>query len=139
MRPPDPLRELALDFLAKAQGDVEFALAGVDRARAPGWGIAFHCQQAVEKAIKGALSLNDVTPPKTHDLERLGDLASSAGLAVPLNHAELRALTQFAVDDRYPRLTLSDVSRETAIAFLPSATGAVEWLAGLVRVDGDAG
>lgn len=116
MLPPDPLRELALDFLAKANGDLEFALAGIDRLRAPGWGIAFHCQQAVEKSIKGALSLNNVAPPKTHDLERLGDLATGVGLAVPLDRAELRALTQFAVDDRYPRLTLSDVSPETAIA-----------------------
>jgi len=64
MQPPDPLRELALDFLAKAQGDLAFALAGVDRLRAAGWGIAFHCQQAVEKAIKGELSLHGLTPPK---------------------------------------------------------------------------
>ena len=65
MPPLDLLLELARSRLDKAKGDLAFAYAGRERERAPGWGIAFHCQQAVEKALKGAITLHDVDVPKT--------------------------------------------------------------------------
>jgi HEPN domain-containing protein len=36
---------------------------------------AYHCQQAVEKLLKGLLVLANIPFPKTHDLRRLGTTA----------------------------------------------------------------
>lgn len=36
--------------------------------------IAYHAQQAVEKALKGLLVAKDIRPPRTHDLDELIDL-----------------------------------------------------------------
>ena len=42
----------------------------------PSVGIAaYHCQQSVEKIVKGMLVVAGVHFPKTHDLRALGDLA----------------------------------------------------------------
>ena len=67
---------------------------------APGWGIAFHCQQAVEKVLKGALALHGVAPPKTHDLGLLRDLCLTYGIELPVGDGELQALFPFAIRSR---------------------------------------
>jgi len=36
--------------------------------------VAFHCQQAAEKAMKGYLTWHDIPFPKSHDLARIGGL-----------------------------------------------------------------
>jgi len=64
--------------------------------------VAFHVQQAAEKALKAFLALHDQPLPKTHDLERLGracaqidaDLERAVDPAVPL--------TEYAWAFRYP-------------------------------------
>ncbi len=133
MPPRELLRELAQSWLDKAKGDPEFAYPGRERERAPGWGIAFHCQQAVEKALKGAITLQDAEVPRTHDVVRLRAALLELGTASPLHDVEVQALLPYAVDDRYPRLTLSAVSREEALLLLPVAERTVAWLAGLVE------
>ena len=133
MPPRELLIELALSWLDKAKGDLEFAYAGRAHERAPGWGIAFHCQQAVEKSLKGAITLHDVEVPRTHDVVRLRAALLDLGTAFPLVDEEVQALLPFAVDDRYPRLTLSDVSRVDALELLPVAERAVAWLDGVLR------
>ena len=37
----------------------------------------YHCQQAAEKALKGYLALRDQPLERTHDLERLLELATA--------------------------------------------------------------
>jgi HEPN domain-containing protein len=64
--------------------------------------VAFHAQQAVEKALKAFLAWHDQPLPKSHDLERIGracaridsDLEKSVDQAVPL--------TEYAWAFRYP-------------------------------------
>lgn len=62
----------------------------------------FHCQQAVEKAMKGFLTAHDCPFKKTHDLDELARLCENidASLASLLNPA--RDLTVFAWEFRYP-------------------------------------
>jgi HEPN domain-containing protein len=50
---------------------------------------AYHCQQAVEKLLKGLLVLANIPFPKTHDLRRLG---TTAAVHYP-DRAELLSLT----------------------------------------------
>ena len=70
--------------------------------------------------------------PKTHDVVRLRAALLELGTASPLQDVEVQALLPHAVDDRYPRLTLSAVSRVDALELLPVAELAVAWLDGLL-------
>jgi len=64
--------------------------------------IAFHAQQAVEKALKGFLiSRKCFDFPKTHDLGRLLDLAESLEPELSSLDAIIE-LTPYAVEMRYP-------------------------------------
>jgi len=61
----------------------------------------FHAQQAVEKALKALLTINQVDFRRTHDLEELATLVADVGLALPCAAREFRRLNPFAVDFRY--------------------------------------
>jgi HEPN domain-containing protein len=64
----DELRLDALTWLSYALGDLGAARSSQgSRPRI----VAFHAQQAAEKALKAALVLSDVEPPQSHDLETL--------------------------------------------------------------------
>jgi hypothetical protein len=71
--PPDPVKsEDARAWLARAAADLRAArneLAADDPVLGD---VVFHCQQAVEKAMKAFLTWHDVPFRKTHDLGVLG-------------------------------------------------------------------
>ena len=78
-------------------------------------GVCFHCQQCVEKYLKGLMEDLGLPVPKTHTLVLL-----LTGLAS--HHPKLRSfrrglvfLTPFAVDTRYPG---DDASKRQATAAL---------------------
>lgn len=98
---PDQLRhEEARAWLDRARRDLRAAkllIAGDANAEA-----LFHCQQAVEKALKAFLTFHERTFRKTHDL---GDLSSEClaiddSLQPAISQAE--GLTQYAWRFRYP-------------------------------------
>lgn len=60
----------------------------------------FHLQQCVEKALKGALVLRGVAPPRTHDLRVLRQLLGP--ICDGLDQDAMDALIAFAVLLRYP-------------------------------------
>jgi HEPN domain-containing protein len=64
--------------------------------------VAFHAQQAVEKAIKGLLIHAGVPFPFTHDLRQLFELYRRQGAPVPFALAALDELTPYAGHRRYP-------------------------------------
>lgn len=76
-------------------------------------------QQAAEKAIKAALTLDEVTFPFTHDLDALRSLLPAAWAArtTPVDLAEL---TEWGVESRYPgewpEPTVSDAAQACAEA-----------------------
>jgi HEPN domain-containing protein len=80
-------------------------------------GIAFHCQQAVEKYLKGAMVLLGDEPPYIHDLD---DLCSMAEKHRPsfVNIASLcTIITQFSVQPRYDLgLSLSEDDMRLVLA-----------------------
>jgi len=98
---PDKFAEIR-GWLVKADDDLRGA--AIDLAASPplSGDALFHCQQAVEKALKGFLTFHDRPFRKTHDLdelamecERLDD-----SLVGVLDRA--RDLTPFAWRFRYP-------------------------------------
>ncbi|MDP3511343.1 MAG: HEPN domain-containing protein, partial [Sulfuritalea sp.] len=63
--------------------------------------ICFHAQQCVEKALKAAMTANQVYFRYTHDLGALAHLLTGAGIAPPFTAGELERLTPSAVELRY--------------------------------------
>jgi len=76
MRAPDPLaRWNAVErWLRVAERDRRMALAAMASVPPLRDGAAFHCQQAIEKLLKGFLTLAGKRGGKTHSLEQLGAL-----------------------------------------------------------------
>jgi len=76
--------------------------------------ICFHCQQAVEKYLKWFLVLNDIEPPKIHDLEELEKLCETIEPQFSVIYEKCSVLSGFAVQSRYPneiRLEKQDMDR----------------------------
>jgi HEPN domain-containing protein len=76
--PHDPARVAEVrSWLAKASEDLraaEFESAAEPPLSAD---VAFHAQQAAEKAMKGYLDWHDRTFPKTHNLVELGETCAA--------------------------------------------------------------
>ena len=71
--------------------------------------IAFLCQQAAEKYLKGALVILGLEPPYTHDLILLYNLSEKHRSSYVSIFSSCSIVTQFAVQPRYDRgLTMSD-------------------------------
>jgi HEPN domain-containing protein len=96
----DPLLSLLREWCGKANEDLTAAQVLAEREL---HGVAlFHCQQAVEKAIKAFLLFHAQDLPKTHDLVRLINIASTVDSRWA-DWLELGdVLTQYAVEVRYP-------------------------------------
>ena len=62
----------------------------------------FHCQQAVEKAMKGILAWHDEPFGKTHDLEKLGEACLRSDSTIRSVVDRAAPLTEYAWKYRYP-------------------------------------
>ena len=93
-------REDALVWFGYALGDLKTARAGA-RDPLPPRIVAFHAQQAAEKALKAALVLAGADPERTHELEELRSKLP-AGWRCKTLPPDLARLSRFAVNVRYP-------------------------------------
>jgi|SRR2546422_853218 len=90
------------EWLQKAALDLRGARIDLDAKPPLLEDALYHCQQAVEKALKGLLAWHDVAFRKTHSLEELG---ASCEKVEPTLKAVVDAavpLTEFAWVFRYP-------------------------------------
>jgi HEPN domain-containing protein len=74
--------------------------------------ICYLCQQATEKNLKGYLVLNDIAPPKTHNLLELSKLCESIHTNFSIFFTKCAFLNQYGVMPRYPnelQITSDDV------------------------------
>ena len=104
METPDPrVRWQAVDdWLAAANEDRRVAALCL-AADPPLRGVAaFHCQQAVEKLLKGFLTLAGKRGGKTHSLANLGTGATASFPEIAELAAAARDWGNWAVDFRYP-------------------------------------
>ena len=103
MKPPEAARrDIALQWLQKADGDFEVAehlLADGGRFREA---VAFHCQQAVEKYVKAILVKHGIEFAKTHDIRKLLELCAAVRPDLPADLNDADMLTPFGVEVRYP-------------------------------------
>ena len=85
----------------------------------------FHCQQASEKALKGYLAAPDRPFRKTHDLDELSRACEELDPTLKSCLVEVRDLTVFAWEFRYPGETVVP-SKEEALQALDTAHKACE-------------
>ena len=69
-------KELIAEWFRFADDDIDTALLLKDMRPQHHEIICYHCEQAVEKYLKGFLVSKEQMPPKTHDLNNLCDLCS---------------------------------------------------------------
>jgi len=98
----DPKQSLVLNWLHKARRDL---LSAKRLARGPDPYLdtaIYHCQQCVEKAIKGWLVYHDQSFEKTHDLRLLVTLASEVESQFTQWFDVAEQVTPYATAYRYP-------------------------------------
>jgi len=86
-----------------ADSDLNLAIFSSQRMYPVSYAImCFHCQQAVEKYLKWFLVLNNISPPKTHDLEELEKLCEKIEPQFSKIYIQCSTLSGYAVQSRYP-------------------------------------
>ena len=91
----------AEDWLRYAKSDLE--LARIEKPEGVLLeNLCFHAQQAAEKTLKAVLIFLEIDFPRTHNIRTLLDLLPE-GVGVPPEVEESAALTDYAVESRYPR------------------------------------
>mgnify|MGYP000577913454 CR=1 FL=1 len=92
----------APEWIRHAEADLRYAQLG---RQEPGMLlnlVAFHAQQATEKALKALLVADQVDFPRTHDLGELLALLRQTGRRWPAGLEQVEELTPLAVQTRYP-------------------------------------
>jgi HEPN domain-containing protein len=99
----DPVRsEDTRGWLIKAEKDLKSAKHGFSASPPLLEDVVFHCQQAVEKALKGFLTWHDVPFRKTHSLEEIGQQCIDLDPTIKDLIDQAVPLTEYAWKFRYP-------------------------------------
>lgn len=88
-------------WLQHAKEDLDAATNGLTGGASRPRHVCSHAQHAAETSLRAALLLADQDIPYTHDLNVLADLLRSAW-RVRDARGDLRSLTRWAVEGRYP-------------------------------------
>lgn len=98
---PSRSKLLAKQWMQRARSNLERA----ELAKTPNSFLEDQCfdaQQAAEKALKAICILRGARFPYTHDLGKLIDVLELDGLDIPQAVKDGQALTDYAVNTRYP-------------------------------------
>ena len=92
--------DLVRGWILKAESDLKDADRTI-HSDGPFDTACFHCQQAAEKLLKAFIAWNDLTIPKTHDIEEL--VSMIVKIDVDFKHLEIEAekLSSYGVEVRY--------------------------------------
>ena len=98
----DAKRELIRAWIIKARNDLTTAREIGRLAEGPLDTAIYHCQQAAEKAVKGFLAFHDHRLERSHDIERLVELAVAYDESFNAWEDAAITLTPYATAYRYP-------------------------------------
>jgi HEPN domain-containing protein len=101
--PPDPAR-IAETRAWLQRASEELRAAALEQSAHPPllWDIAFHAQQAAEKAMKAFLAWHDRPFGKTHNLVELGEACVTIDQSLEALLRRAAPLTEYAWRFRYP-------------------------------------
>lgn len=119
------IRDLVIEWMHRARSDLALANMVADERIAPEI-IAFHAQQAVEKALKALLIQRQVEFPRTHIIGMLLNASKESGYHFQSSLEEVVKLSDYAVSARYPG-EMSEVTREEARAASHLASLFLAW------------
>jgi len=94
--------DVALAWMQHARSDLQLARVAVRARDVLPEGACFHAQQCAEKALKALLLHQEVPFPRTHSIEVLLDLLKAGGVSIPNGVDEAFALSEYAIQTRYP-------------------------------------
>lgn len=101
--PHDPARVAdTKEWLHKAKEDFQAARRLLRPPQRLSNAAAFHCQQAIEKSLKGFLAWHDVPIRKTHDLGEIGRACVEIDRTLREIVDRAAPLTEYAWKFRYP-------------------------------------
>jgi len=99
----DPVRvDNTKAWVVKARQHLYAAEVVLSASPALSWDAMFHCQQAVEKALKGFLTWHDRPFPRGHDLVELGRRCTEIDWTLVPLLQKAASLTPYASAFRYP-------------------------------------
>ncbi len=113
--------ELTKEWLYKAGNDLLNAENNLNSAKIPTDTVCFHCQQGVEKYLKGFLVAKQIEFPNVHNLLLLLELCKEADAAFETLRDYCLVLNDYAVEIRYPddwfEPSIDDAKEAFAMAF----------------------
>jgi len=121
------MNPLTLEWIAKAEGDLDTALREYRARRRPNYDAAcFHAQQTAEKYLKAWLQENGKDVPRIHNLVELVSLCIETDGTFAILEPDLRGLDSYAVRVRYPGQSSSKEEARTAVKIAKSIQSFVE-------------
>ena len=111
-------KELVAEWFKFADDDIDTATLLKEMRPQHHEIICYHCEQAVEKYLKGFFVSKGQMPPKTHDLANLCNLCAELDANFMSLLPQCSYLTQFGVQPRYPKeLHITSANVEQAIKY----------------------
>jgi len=93
--------KLAKEWIIKAQNDLETAKI-LHREKGPTDSLCFHCQQAIEKLLKGFLVSENIHFEKIHHLWTLAKQCSTKNKSFLKLEEDFKTLDAYYIESRYP-------------------------------------
>ena len=121
----------AAEWLIHAESDLTYAKLGRSQPAVLRGQVAFHAEQAAEKALKAVLIQTEVEFPRTHDLQSLLLLLRNSEISVGQDIEQASALTRFAVEARYPG-DIEPITPEEVAQAIEVAERVVAWARGQI-------
>ncbi len=115
------MKPLTLEWVEKAEGDFASAKRELRARKSPNFDAAcFHSQQCIEKYLKARLQEADIPFGKMHDLSALLDLLLPLEPFWDTFRPQLRVLTAYAVEFRYPGQSADEDMARQAVSMCKS-------------------
>lgn len=128
-------RDLAQVLARKAKGDAKAMRRLAPDPEIDDEAVGFHAQQAIEKWLKAVMALHELEEARIHDLGRLLEILSGAGIDPPPGADWLDDLSIYAVPLRYADLLDAEPLDRDAALTLVDEVG--EWASAQLRPSGD--
>lgn len=120
-------QELVDAWVTRAESNLYRARAGRVSDRILFEDLCYDCQQTVEKSLKGLLFSLCLEVPRTHNVGTLLKLLDNADIVIPKLVILASALTEYAVNTRYPG-DYEQVSEEEYESALHMAEEVYSWV-----------